>query len=58
MKTTKEYNKDYMDRFTAEKSSKYSTGIACDKCGKELTYTMPDIILTSYPPQKAVHCDG
>jgi len=33
-------------------------GIACEKCGKELLDTHPNMILTSLPPQKSVHCKG
>jgi hypothetical protein len=33
-------------------------GIACDKCEEELLDTNPNLILTSYPPQKNVHCEG
>lgn len=31
-------------------------GIACPKCGGELLDSSPMITLTSYPPQKNVHC--
>jgi len=31
-------------------------GIKCPKCGEELMDTYPNIILTSDPPQKNVHC--
>jgi hypothetical protein len=31
-------------------------GIACPECGKELFDTDPGSILTSEPPQSAIHC--
>jgi DNA-directed RNA polymerase subunit RPC12/RpoP len=31
-------------------------GIKCPKCGEELMDTYPNMILTSDPPQKNVHC--
>ncbi len=31
-------------------------GIACPKCGSELYDTNPMVVLTSYPPQKNIHC--
>ena len=34
----------------------FKTGIACPKCGSELHYTNPGIMLTSYPPRKPVNC--
>lgn len=31
-------------------------GIACEKCGAELLDTNPNMVLTSMPPKKSVHC--
>ena len=31
-------------------------GISCEKCGGELSDTNPNMILTSLPPKKNVHC--
>lgn len=31
-------------------------GIECPRCGKELYDSNPYMVLTSYPPQKQVHC--
>jgi hypothetical protein len=32
-------------------------GIACPNCGEELMDTNPMVTLTSYPPQKDIHCN-
>lgn len=34
----------------------FKTGIACPKCGSELHYTNPGVMLASYPPRKPVNC--
>ena len=31
-------------------------GIACPQCGRELLDTTPNLVLTSYPPKKNIHC--
>lgn len=31
-------------------------GVACPECGAELLDSSPNQTLTSYPPQKNVHC--
>lgn len=31
-------------------------GIACVKCGNELSDTTPNMVCASLPPQKNVHC--
>jgi hypothetical protein len=31
-------------------------GIACPQCGQELYDDSVDEVLTSYPPQKRIHC--
>jgi hypothetical protein len=33
-------------------------GIECDTCSSELWDSSPNVVLTSYPAQKAVHCTG
>ena len=51
MKTIEEYE--------AEKRNirlSNGTGIQCPACGDELIESNTGIILTSYPPRKAVHC--
>jgi DNA-directed RNA polymerase subunit RPC12/RpoP len=56
MKTLSEYDKEYHERRNYTKSSEYSTGIACDKCKHELSFTSPNLVLMSSPPQKNVEC--
>jgi hypothetical protein len=34
------------------------TGLACPKCGNELHYTNPSMMLTSYPPKREVRCSN
>jgi hypothetical protein len=51
MKTIEEYE--------AEKASmrtNHGTGIQCPACGDELIVSNSNIVLTSHPPRKAVHC--
>ena len=56
MRTLKQNNQDYLNENEFTRLSKQSTGISCDHCGKELTLSMPGIILTSCPAKEAVHC--
>ncbi len=39
----------------AKRKPRYN-GIACPECGAELIDTNPNIVLTSNPPQKNIHC--
>ena len=32
------------------------TNIACPKCNEEMLETSPGVVLTSYPPKKAIYC--
>ncbi len=34
------------------------TGLACPKCGNELHYTNPSMMLTSHPPKQEVRCSN
>ena len=52
-----------LDEFNEERRKLYSigddpipNGIACPKCGAELLDSRPNVSLTSYPPQKNIHC--
>ena len=53
LKSIEEHNKS---RFTF--LDRIGTGVACPNCGKELIESQPGVILTSYPPQKLVHCES
>lgn len=54
MKTLKENNEKILND---SKPKTIKNGIACDKCGEELIDSYPNLILTSYPAQKNVHCE-
>ena len=54
MKTLQEHEKEFMEN-TKVPDNWRNTGISCDRCGNELEENA-EVILTSYPPQKAVRC--
>jgi hypothetical protein len=54
MKTLEEYNRD--SKALDDLKFKARAGVACDKCGEELVYPHPGMILTSYPPKMEVLC--
>lgn len=60
MKSLEEFNAERWEdhRLTQELNKPHPNGIACPECGKELWDSDPMITLTSYPPQKNVHCSG
>jgi hypothetical protein len=53
-----------LDDFNNKHRSKYletenpKNGIACPNCGTELIDSNPNLVLTSFPPQKNVRCDN
>ena len=54
LKSLKQYNEQALEAFAF--GNKSNSGIACPKCEEELLYTNPNVVLTSYPPQKSVEC--
>lgn len=56
MITLLELNKRAISKNMLKNIQRYSTGIACDNCGKEMQYTDPGIILLTSPPKEAVNC--
>jgi DNA repair exonuclease SbcCD ATPase subunit len=54
LKSLNEHNDNVWRNFNISRFS-YS-GIACPKCGSELYYNNPDMVLTSYPPKRSVEC--
>jgi len=56
MKTLEEHNQDRrpMHDMANERSR---NGIECPDCKHELMDSNPMVTLTSYPPQKNVHCE-
>ena len=55
LKSLQEHNKESM-RLFFKQNTPQPNGIACPKCGAELVDTDPNVVLTSYPPQKHVGC--
>jgi hypothetical protein len=39
-----------------ETNNTVGNGVACPKCGEEMYDTNPNLVLTSNPPKKSVHC--
>jgi len=54
LKSLNEHNDNVWRNFNISRFS-YS-GIACPKCGSELYYNNPDMVLTSNPPKRSVEC--
>ena len=54
LKSLKDHNDNVWRNFNISRFS-YS-GIACPKCGYELYYNNPDMVLTSNPPKRSVEC--
>jgi len=54
LKSLNDHNDNVWRNFNISRFS-YS-GIACPKCGSELYYNNPDMVLTSNPPKRSVVC--
>ena len=54
LKSLKQHNEQALEAFAF--GNKSNSGLACPKCEEELLYTNPNVVLTSYPPQKSVEC--
>ena len=55
LKSLNEHN-DGRRLFDAYGGNSVKSGIACPKCGSELYYNNPDMVLTSNPPKRSVEC--
>lgn len=55
LKSLKDHN-DGRRLFDAYGGNSVKSGIACPKCGSELYYNNPDMVLTSNPPKRSVVC--
>ena len=55
LKSLKDHN-DGRRLFDAYGGNSFKSGIACPKCGSELYYNNPDMVLTSNPPKRSVVC--
>ena len=56
LKSLEEHNNSKLNGIYSKNALKNGIGIACPKCGDELYYTNPDMMLTSNPPKQSVHC--
>jgi DNA-directed RNA polymerase subunit RPC12/RpoP len=58
VKTLEEYNAERWKahEIQEELGKPHPNNIKCPNCGAELWDSRPNLILTSYPPQKDVHC--
>ena len=56
MKTLEEHNREFSQAFHLPEPK--PTGVACDKCGCEMTYDNPNILLASIPPKYSVFCES
>jgi hypothetical protein len=54
LKSLKDHNDGKV--FDAYGGGSFKSGIACPKCGYELYYNNPDMVLTSNPPKRSVEC--
>ena len=54
LKSLKDHNDSKL--FDAYGGNSFKSGIACPKCGSELYYNNPDMVLTSNPPKRSVEC--
>jgi DNA-directed RNA polymerase subunit M/transcription elongation factor TFIIS len=54
LKSLKDHNDGKV--FDAYGGGSFKSGIACPKCGSELYYNNPNMVLTSYPPKRSVEC--
>ena len=54
LKSLKDHNDGKV--FDAYGGGSFKSGLACPKCGSELYYNNPDMVLTSYPPKRSVEC--
>ena len=54
LKSLKDHNDGKV--FDVYGGNSFKSGLACPKCGSELYYNNPDMVLTSYPPKRSVEC--
>ena len=54
LKSLKDHNDGKV--FDAYGGGSFKSGLACPKCGSELYYNNPDMVLTSNPPKRSVEC--
>jgi len=54
LKSLKDHNDGKV--FDAYGGGSFKSGLACPKCGSELYYNNPNMVLTSNPPKRSVEC--
>jgi DNA-directed RNA polymerase subunit M/transcription elongation factor TFIIS len=55
LKSLEQHNKESFNNFAA--INHLNSGFACPKCGEELYYSNPNVMLTTYPPKRSVQCN-
>ena len=55
LKSLEEHNNKAYNTFAAVNN--LNSGFACPKCGEELYYYNPNVMLTTYPPKRGVNCN-
>lgn len=59
MKSLEEFNTERRKYHEMKNdNSPRKNGIECPKCGEELYDSAPMLTLTSFPPQKNIHCEN
>ena len=56
LKSLKDHNDGKV--FDVYGGNSFKSGLACPKCGSELYYNNPDMVLTSNPPKRSVECNN
>lgn len=57
MQNLNDYNEKRREMY-AQFDRPVKNGVACPECGSELYDSHPSVTLTSWPPQKTVHCEN
>ena len=55
LKSLEEHNNKAYNTFAAVNN--LNSGFACPKCGEELHYSNPNVMLATYPPKRGVNCN-
>jgi DNA-directed RNA polymerase subunit M/transcription elongation factor TFIIS len=55
LKSLEQHNNEAYNTFAAVNN--LNSGFSCPKCGEELYYSNPNVMLTTYPPKRGVQCN-
>ena len=59
LRTLEEHNSErWSSHISMTDNSARLNGISCPNCNEEMYDTSPNVILTSNPPQKNIHCEN